>query len=292
MAKTRKLRKGVTKKEKPCLIPTREELNNPPNTLEDYVIALFGEKGIGKTTLASQFDDFLVCMWEPGRRNLKVRQFPYKPGQKLTYAVQKEIIQQGCKDPTIKGFAIDTIDRLYNAAVEEMCFDRGISSPSEMNDFGALWREIRDDVEATLSIPREYGKGLILLSHAKEKELETASGDKYCRVVPTCGNAAFEIMKAMCDYAWYYGFVGKKRCLQLRGDDHIWSACGVSDHFQDSIRTNEDGDPMDLERIYLPSPKSAYKLLLAAFNNELTEQIEGEEETPKKKKKKLKRIAV
>ena len=282
MAVTKKVRKGGQTKSEAvkARIPTAQEVNQPPSRLEDYIICLYGEKGIGKTTLVSQFKDSLVFMWEPGRRNLKIRQYPYQGSPPLTYRIQKDLMRQACEDPSVKLIGIDTIDRLYSTAVKDLCYDRGINDPGEMNDFGAFWREIRDDVEQLLLMPRQHDKGLILVSHAKEKEFTTASGNEYSRVVPTAMNAAFEILKAICDYAFYYGYSGKQRMLQLRGDDHIWSACGVDESFMDAA-TNKA-----IDQLILPNdPKLAFQVVQKAFSNTYTVTSVVAEKKLKPKKK-------
>ena len=74
MAKTKQVRR--TKKASSGVsairIPSVDEVNEPSTTLTDYAICLFGEKGVGKTSLAAQFENSLIIMLEPKRRNLRM----------------------------------------------------------------------------------------------------------------------------------------------------------------------------------------------------------------------------
>ena len=55
-------------------LPGPDELNLPPENFLDYCSVIYGLKGIGKTSLiASISPNSVVFMFEPRRRNLKIR---------------------------------------------------------------------------------------------------------------------------------------------------------------------------------------------------------------------------
>lgn len=275
MPVTRKVRRVVKEATQPVTefrIPGPEDLNEPSDKLLDYSITIFGEKGIGKTSLAASFPGSLTLMTEPLRKNLKIRQVPIrvKPVKLMNkdqdamtaWDMIKASIEQGLEDDSVSCIVADTIDRVYDACRNHHCFQIGISDPNEMKDYGATWRAISDDFEETLNQVRLGGKGLILISHAQLREVEARNGSSYDLCIPTCAKAAFQYIKAACDYAFYFGYYDKKRALYLRGNDLIWSACGVDDHFCDP-----DGTPIDVLQVS-NNPQQAYQDLIASWNNE------------------------
>lgn len=294
---------------KKALIP--DEPNVPPSELTEYVLTIFGEKGIGKTSLAAQFEGALILQLEPRRRNLRVWQKAIRPrslrelkqeerkvlssgGQLITpWQEIVTVIEQAIEDDRVKCLVIDTVDRAYDACLTHWCYSLGISDPSEQNDYGATWRMIRDDFEEALNrilYAEEQGirKGLILISHAHYREIESRGGlESYELLVPTCAPAAFKTIKAISDFAFYYGYYQNKRALYLRGSDHIWAACGTDEHF-----ISREGEPLSVI-LMGNSPREAYENLTKAYNNELSSssgEVSGVPETgqaekaPKKRK--------
>lgn len=251
------------------VIPT--ELNEPPTNLKDYCLCVFGEKGIGKTSIASQFPDSLVLMLEPKRRNLRIRQVNIEPmslkdmSQKnpemSPWTTVREYVRAILADDSVQTVVIDTIDRAYEACLNHHCFEKGLSHPNDANDYGATWHGIKDDFESTMSKLLYADKGLIFISHAHLREQEAKDGLE--QWVPTCSPAAWKYMKAVCDFALYYGYAGTDRAITIRGNAGIWSACGVTDRF-----LLKSGEPLE-QFTTGKSHEDAYKNLLAAFNNKL-----------------------
>ena len=157
---------------------------------------------------------------------------------------------------------IDTIDRAYEACLNHHCFEKGLSHPNDANDYGATWHGIKDDFESTMSKLLSADKGLIFISHAHLREQEAKDGLE--QWVPTCSPAAWKYMKAVCDFALYYGYAGTDRAITIRGNEGIWSACGVTDRFL--LKSKKE--PLNQFRTG-KSHEDAYKNLLAAFNNKL-----------------------
>lgn len=306
MAKTKKLRssKAKEKVEIPRLsVPGVDDVNEPPARLTDYCITVFGEKGIGKTSLASRFEGMVVAMSEPRRRNLRIRMQSIaaksikemvreerKTGSVVDPWVQfKMFVEDVIADPTAHGLTTDTLDRIYEMCFNSHCYNEGISDPSERNDFGAGWRQIADDFESTLNQILYAEKSLLMISHAHLREVETRDGTEgYDLLIPTCSKAAFKYIKAASDFAFYYGYYQKRRALYLRGTDHIWCACGVDNHF-----LSRKGEPLGIISMGR-SAQEGYENLLAAYENALPDsqifrladmEDEEEDEAPRKPKK-------
>ena len=272
MVRTKKVRRRRTKAAMEAVI-IHTEKNQPPKNLTDYCICLFGEKGVGKTSQVSEFPDSLIMMLEPRRRNLKIRQVNIQPmGMKqlnsenptqTPWQLCQSYVEAILKDDSVKTVGIDTVDRLYEACLLHHCYHKGVGHPNDMNDYGSTWALIKDDFESTLNKLLYAEKGLVFISHSKQAEQEELDGLMQC--VPACSPACWKYIKAVCDFAVYYGYAGNERAMTIRGNDRIWSACGSEDHF-----LTKGGEPITRFKAG-KSHKTAYKSLNAAFTNKLSD---------------------
>ena len=268
-------------------LPGPNDLNEPPEKLLSYCMLIFGEKGIGKTSLCASFPNSVVGMLEPRRRNLRIRMEDLSPGWErvleFTYAaVEADDVDTIC---------YDTADRLYDSAMAYVCGAKGVDHPNKMNDYGATWKEVKDTFEGLLGIVQNSGKGLVLTSHAKWKEAELRNGEKLQILCPTLSDAPWTIIKAVADFAFYYGYHGNRRALYLRGHEDLWCACGTKEHFCDP-----NGKPV--RTIYLgrqgadsweEDPELAFQQLDHSFANmvyDLADVDAGKVSVPKKTKAK------
>ena len=266
------------------LIPGIDDMNQPPENLLDYTICLYGTKGIGKTTLASSIPGSVTIMTEPTRRNLKIRQislyvnssedvqdqverdFTNNSGEVIdTYFdawdfFKNKLIPQMLNDDSVSCINIDTVDRMYEACSSSVCVRNGVLHPGDVNDYGAMWRNVKQEFETVFSNIRFAGKGLIFISHAREDDVELNTGTKAKIYAPSCSGQALGYIKAAADYAFFYGYNGKQRCLHMRGCDKIWTACGPEDHF-----ISPNGNPLEL--ISMEGKK--WDFIEDAFNNKV-----------------------
>jgi len=248
--------------------------NDPPKALGSYALCIFGEKGIGKTSLAAQFPDSLVFQWEPGRKNLKIRQVPdLSHGETpLTWQRYKAYLKLLIKGKHgYKTIVMDTIDRVYEACLQQVCLERGIKHPNDANDYGATWGAVKKEFEVWMNVILENGMTPIFVSHARVQTFQARTGEPFDLVVPTCQGVAWNYMKAACDLALYYGYSGTERIFSIRGSDRLWAACGLEDHFQ-----TPDGEPITTFHAG-DSAKDSYQRLCSAFANKLLDREVGEE---------------
>jgi hypothetical protein len=253
-------------------LPTKD--NTPPAELRDSIIFLYGRKGIGKTSLASQFPNSLTFMFERGRRNLAIRMVPKPEDPRLDWSLFLDYLDLALSSDEVDTVVIDTIDRAYEQCMHYVCKVNGCKHPNDKNDFGKTWGAIKDEFDATLGLIQDSGKGLVLLSHEAPKALNKTSKGlrredseaqfQYERLEPTCSKQAFQTVQEICDYVFYYGYTDEYRTITVRSpNDTCWTSCGITDTFLDP-----EGNPVQSFKVG-GTPTDAYKSLLAAHSNEL-----------------------
>jgi hypothetical protein len=275
-------------KKRSIALPT--EINTPPTNLSDSIIVVYGRKGIGKTSLAAQFDKPLVCMFERGRRNLPIMMVPQEGEPKLDWQTFKDYAEAFIESQEFQTLVIDTIDRAYECCMEYVCQERGCTHPNDMNDFGKTWSAVKAEFQAVLEVIKDSGKGLVLISHETTKPLNTlGKGLKreglskeavVERIEPSCSKQVFEVVQEICDYVFYYGYREEFRITVRSPSDLVWTSCGMGDQFLDP-----DGNSISTFKVG-NNPKDAYKNLIEAHSNKLRDFDYEEPREPKVFKRK------
>lgn len=232
-----------------------DTISEPSDNLGDYTMLIFGEKKIGKTTLAAMFPDAMFLFFEPGGRGLRVY------GSAIdTWEDARAALKALKKNEKFQTIVVDTADLAYKLAESWVCKDMGIDDPGDAA-YGKGWRAVRKEFERWITGLALCGKGLIVISHASAQEVEQADGESMSRVSPTMSKQAREIIDGMVDIWAYYGYEGRRRVLVIEGDDHVSAGHRLTERFR-----TKDGERLrsiDMGK----SPKDGYKNVLAAFNN-------------------------
>lgn len=242
------------------VLPT--EISKPSDELGDYTWLLYGERKIGKTSLAAQFPETLFLMCEPGGKGLSIYQMPVASwGQFI------EIITLLKETDQFKTVVIDTVDILYDLCMSAVCKNEGITHPADANDYGKTWKKVSDTFENALRALIRTNRGVMFLSHAEPGEYTSASGKKYTKLVPTMPKQARKFVIGFVDIIAYYGYFRDERLLTIRGSDSVDAGHRVDGRFL--VTNKEDGSS---ERLYnIPmgnSPAEGYRNIHRAFNNE------------------------
>lgn len=271
----------LSKPKSGLVLPGPDELNQPPDSLSSYVVALYGRKGIGKTSLAASFPGAIIGQAEEGRKNLEIRQYPL---WEEDWPVYREFIEKCIDDDTVETVGIDTIDRWYDKCLAYCCDEMGVAHPNDANDYGKTWNEIYKKFSGVLNSVSRAGKGLIVLSHANTRTVETRVGDSYDEIEPSCQKGPRKWMQEVCDLVFYYDYHEKHRSISVRpiseANTECWCSCGPgSTHFRDPA-----GEPLSIFHINDNDPKKAYADLEAAFHNKLWDAVRGKPATVKKKR--------
>jgi hypothetical protein len=236
-------------------LPT--EISEPASSIGEYSMLLYGEKKIGKTTLAAEFDRAFFLMCEPGGKALSIYQRPVN-----SWLEFKKYVALLVRDNKFKTVVIDTVDIAYKMNVDYICKKLVIDHLSE-EDWGKGWAAARDEFDAEIGKLLRTGKGVIFVSHAAEKEIKTRTGDRYHKIYPTMASQARDVLEGIVDIWAYYCYDNKKRVLVIEGNDHIGAGHRLQGRFK-----YLNGDPIN--QVPMGSnPSEAYNNFIKAFNNKL-----------------------
>lgn len=242
-------RKSVSKTKQRLTLPS--ELSTPSKKLEDYSMLLFGEKKIGKTSLAAQFGDAFFMMFEPGGRALSIAQEPIH-----NWSDAKGYLKLLKKDKRFRTVVVDTADLAFKRCQRYVVNKLGVEHPAD-EEWGKGWESLRDEFTTWVMELLMLPKGVIFISHATEKEIRKRSGVKFHRTMPTMAGQASDILEGVIDIWAYYHYEGKRRVLTVKGDEHTGAGHRVKGHFV-GIRDIPMGR----------SAEEAYENFMKAWNNQ------------------------
>jgi hypothetical protein len=201
------------------MLPT--EKTPAKKNLEELIIMILGQPGIGKSTLGSKFDKALFLATEKGLNCLDVFQLPCPDWKTLTDACAE--IAAGKHG--YKTIIVDTIDNYFSLCTEHVCAKLGISHPSDL-DYGKGWNAVKTEASRVLTKLSMLPYGLVLIGHVKEVELKTRTAS-ITKTVPTLTPSAQEVVVNMADIILYCESVvtedGEQRIMHTKGTEN-WVA--------------------------------------------------------------------
>lgn len=253
----RKNTRRAAERGEPARLTLPTHLSKPAEEMGQYVTLLFGEKKIGKTTLAAQYPDAFFMMFEPGGKSLRIYQRPVESWKQFKRYV-KLLQNDGGRFKTV---VIDTADLMYKRCFDHVCQERHFEHPQDENDFGKSWGLIKDEFVRGVTDLLNLGKGVIFISHARQEETKTRAGRTHHVTQSTLAGQGREVLEAMVDIWMFYGYENKRRVLTFRGDEQVSAGTRLRERFR-----YDDGtviQKLDVEG----DEEHAYKMLVDAFNN-------------------------
>lgn len=242
----------------------------PVNFLGGYSMLIYGKKKIGKTSLASQFEDALFLFFEPGGKALRIYQ-----ERMNTWGKFKAFVKLICKDERFKTIVVDTADIAYELCLEHVCWDMGIDHPADAG-YGKGWNAVKREFTSEFNKLLNSGKGVIFISHQKDEKIEERSGKTYDRKTSTLSGQAKEALEGVVDIWVNYDYDGKNRVLTILGDDYTDAGHRMEENF---LYTNGNR----VREVSMgKNPKEAYQNFVDAFQNKLTEAKGGNDLVVKK----------
>ncbi len=267
------------------------KVNSPPTVFTENSIFIYGDKGIGKSSLLAQYLDSIHLVAEHKRRGLRIRMIPEGNEQPLNWKRMQGYARLIAKAKDIKTVVFDTVDRCYDLCFKDVCSRHGCKHPKELSgwDGAELWHIMKMEFEDLIKLLQDAAKVPAFISHSRSREVEI-DGVKWQETYPTCSPAPWGILKAITEYAFCYGFQKGQRTFWVRPSNYVWAGCASEEHFLDPDKKQL------LSFSAGNSAQQAFKSLLDAYANKRTGELyeeydtsEEEEETvslPRKIKRK------
>ena len=180
------------------MLPTQK--TPPKQLLSDLSVLIYGRNKFGKTTLCSQAEGALFLATEAGLNSLEVFQVPIGNWDELLAAARE--IAEG-KHP-FKTIIVDTVDMAYRMCCEHINQKLKVEHESDVG-YGKGYALINNEFNRVLNKLALLPYGLVLVSHAQDKELETRTG-KITKIFPTLPDKARKIVLGMVDIIAFCDF--------------------------------------------------------------------------------------
>lgn len=258
-------------------LPT--EKYTPSGSLGDYPILIYGERKIGKTTLASQFPMNMFLCFEPND-SYELYKRDIQNWEDFT-SLASQLLKKGTHK--FKTVTIDTGELSYQSAFEHACIENEFKHPQDA-PYGKGWAAIRSTFYPPMLNLMKSSLGFIVICHEKEKEIETRGGRVFLKMCPDLSKQSDSLYTAQIYNIFYYFFEDGERWLQILGDDYITAGHRMKGHFLTPTGERVHKIPMG------DSEEEGYKNLMDAFNNKqkksyAPEEIEEKPKTAVLKKK-------
>jgi hypothetical protein len=150
------------------MLPT--EKTSPLVNLNDYTILIYGAAKVGKSTFASQAGKVLFMATEPGLNALSV----YKVDITKWEDILETFAELAATKHEFTTVVIDTVDNAYLLCADWVCRKNNVKHESEM-EYGKGFGFVQREFMRVITRAAQFNFGLILVSHAREKEVVVKS---------------------------------------------------------------------------------------------------------------------
>lgn len=242
------------------ILPTTK--SKPSIEMNKYTFLLYGERKIGKTCLASMFNDPVFLMCEPGGSALSLYQLKVRKWKRFVDAVNELRT-----DTRFSTCVIDTGGRAYQYCYDHILETLEVSDPNE-EGWGAGWSAVQREFEFQHDKIFSSGKGVLITAHSEMQTIKKKSGLEYTKMKVDLGKQARRYYAGIVDVIIYIHYdEDGNRIMTIAGDEQIEAGSRIKGRFN-----YPDGSPI----ANIPMGKDeaeAYRNLTLAFNNKLPKPI-------------------
>jgi len=143
-----------------------------------YRTYIYGPPGVGKTSLAAEFDDVLLLSIQQGNQALgkNIPNIRVKDLSELEEAV--DLIERDSQKPDWphKILFVDTIDEVYFQSKVGICERMGLETPSD-KAHGQAWEKVNSKFFTLINKMMRLPMGIVFLGHATKTNVKTPTGD-------------------------------------------------------------------------------------------------------------------
>lgn len=169
--------------------------------LRGKIVMFYGEPKTGKTTNAVKFPKSLLLAFEKGYNALNnVMAQPINKWSEFKL-VLKQLKEPGVKEK-FETIIIDTADIMWDLAEKFVIGREGVEKIGDI-PFGGGYKMVESEVDECLRSIALMDYGLVMISHAEDKEFTDETGESYQKIVPTLPKKARKIVTRMADIIGY-----------------------------------------------------------------------------------------
>lgn len=183
-------------------LPTQR--TKPITDLDKQTILLYSAPKLGKSTFASRFPEAIFFECEPGLSHLEVFKVPTYTWEDFLAACK--LVAQG--NHPFKTIVIDTADNAFKFCSEHVCGKHNIEYEGDMGH-GKGWALVKNEWHRVLTRLASLPYGLVLISHAQDKIIETRTGE-YTKTQPSLPDRARGVVLGLVDIILYGDAVPRK----------------------------------------------------------------------------------
>lgn len=222
----------------PVTLPTQRA--KPITDLGKQTILLYSAPKLGKSTFASRFPEAIFFECEPGLSHLEV--FKVSTYTWDDFLAACKLVAQG--DHSFKTIVIDTADNAFKFCSEHVCGKHNIEYEGDMGH-GKGWALVKNEWHRVLTRLASLPYGLILISHAHDKTIETRTGE-YTKTQPSLPDRARNVVLGLVDMILYCDAVPRK---DAAGNMIIDRVMRTKPHptYEAGDRTGRLPDPLPLD---------------------------------------------
>lgn len=205
--------------------------------LSGYILMIYGEPKIGKTTFGASFPNSLLLAFERGYNSI--------PGVMAiditSWAEFKKVVRELKKKEVKEVYStlvVDTSDISAEQCQKYICRQLGIENIGDGGWTNNGWDKYKKEFEETFRSLSQLGYAIVFISHDKEKSIKPQNGEEYQQIGSSMQSSALKIIENMCDIIAYAHSKkmpdgSYKRVLTLRSpDDSI--RCGTRFAYMDN----------------------------------------------------------
>jgi len=186
----------------PVALPTTR--STPTTDLSTKTTLIYGPPKIGKSTFAAQFPDALFFECEPGLSELSVYKTPTHTWEDFLAACK--LVAAG--EHKFKTIVVDTIDNAFLMCSAHVCAKHQIEYEGDL-PHGKGWAFVKNEWHRVLTRLASLPYGLVLISHAVDKRIETRTGE-YTKTQPSLPDRARQVVLGLVDMILFCDTVSRK----------------------------------------------------------------------------------
>jgi hypothetical protein len=179
----------------PLALPTTP--TKPSADLSTKTTLIYGPPKIGKSSFASRFPNALFLECEPGLNELEV--FKVQTYNWPDFLAACKLVAAG--DHDFKTIVIDTADNAFKYCSEFVCGKHSVEYEGDLGH-GKGWALVKNEWHRVLTRLASLPGGLVLISHAVDKTVETRTGE-YTKTQPSLPDRARHVVLGLVDMILY-----------------------------------------------------------------------------------------